>query len=133
GLHNQIHGLVGIVQSILLDLLGALLIFLASKHCLHPPYSPTTTPMERAVPAIMLMAASMLAAFRSGILVSAILRTSSLLMVATLVLLGTPEPDSMLQAFLISTAAGGVLVTKVKERSAYTVMMTGMIMPTSFL
>mgnify|MGYP002508814364 CR=1 FL=1 len=38
--------------------------------------------------------ASTLAAFRSGILVSAILRTSSLLMVATLVLLGTPEPDS---------------------------------------
>ena len=63
-------------------------------------------------------AASMLAAFRSGILVSAILRTSSLLMVATLVLLGTPEPDSMLQAFLMSTAAGGVLVMKVKERSA---------------
>ena len=71
------------------------------------------------VPAIMLIAASMLAAFRSGILVSAILRTSSLLMVATLVLLGTPEPDSMLQAFLMSTAAGGVLVMKVKERSAY--------------
>ena len=65
-------------------------------------------PMERAVPAIMLMAASMLAAFRSGILVSAILRTSSLLMVATLVLLGTPEPDSMLHAFLMRTAAGGV-------------------------
>ena len=64
-------------------------------------------PMERAVPAIMLIAASTLAAFRSGILVSAILRTSSLLMVATLVLLGTPEPDSMLQAFLIRTGREG--------------------------
>mgnify|MGYP006935283438 CR=1 FL=1 len=30
-------------------------------------------------------------------------------MVATLVLLGTPEPDSMLHSFLISTAAGGGL------------------------
>ena len=37
--------------------------------------------------------------------------------VATLFLLGTPEPDWMLQAFLMRTAAGGVLVTKVKERS----------------
>ena len=33
-------------------------------------------------------------------------------MVATLVLLGTPEPDSMLHSFLIRTAAGGVLVMK---------------------
>ena len=74
--------------------------------------------MERAVPAIMLIAASMLAAFRSGILVSAILRMSSLLMVATFSLLGTPEAFSMLQAFLMRTAAGGVLVMKVKERSA---------------
>ena len=54
-------------------------------------------------------------------------------MVATLVLLGTPEPDSMLHSFLISTAAGGVLVMKVKERSAYTVMTTGMMRPMSFL
>ena len=54
-------------------------------------------------------------------------------MVATLVLLGTPEPDSMLHSFLISTAAGGVLVMKVKERSAYTVMTTGIIRPMSFL
>mgnify|MGYP007102605709 CR=1 FL=1 len=37
GLDQQLHGLVGIVQSVLVDLLGALLIFLASKHCLHPP------------------------------------------------------------------------------------------------
>ena len=39
----------------------------------------------------------------------------------------------MLQAFLMRTAAGGVLVTKEKERSEYTVMTTGMIMPMSFL
>ncbi len=73
--------------------------------------------MERQVPAIMLMADSMSVQFRSGIFCSAILRTSSLLMVATLSRWGTPEPDSMPQAFLISRAAGGVLVIKVKLRS----------------
>ena len=72
--------------------------------------------MERAVPAIMLMAASRDAAFRSRIFSSAIFWTEALEMVATLVLLGTPEPDSMLHSFLISTAAGGVLVMKLKMR-----------------
>ena len=76
------------------------------------------TPMERAVPAIMLMAASTLAAFRSRILSSAILRSSSLGSSATFCLLGTPLPLSILQAFLIRTAAGGVFVINVKERSA---------------
>ena len=73
--------------------------------------------MERAVPAIMLIAASREAAFRSRIFISAIFWTEALEMVATLVLLGTPEPDSMLHYFLIRTAAGGVLVMKLKERS----------------
>ena len=50
-----------------------------------------------------------------------------------MVLLGTAEPDSIPAAFLIRTAAGGVLVMNVKERSAYTVMTTGMIRPMSFL
>lgn len=36
------------------------------------------------------------------------------------------------QAFLIRTAAGGVLVIKVNERSAYTVITTGITSPTSF-
>ena len=35
-----------------------------------------------------------------------------------LVLFGTAEPDSMPHAFLIRTGAGGVLVTKLNERSA---------------
>ena len=72
GLADQLQTLLGVVQRSLVDLLGALLIFLTSKHFLHPPYSPTTTPMERAVPAIMLMAASRDAAFRSRIFSSAI-------------------------------------------------------------
>ena len=46
------------------------------------------------------------------------LRTASREIVATLALLGSPEPLSMLQAFLIRTLAGGVLVMKEKERSA---------------
>ena len=72
GLADQLQTLLGVIQHSLVDLLGALLIFLTSKHLLHPPYSPTTTPMERAVPAIMLMAASREAAFRSRIFSSAI-------------------------------------------------------------
>ena len=48
-------------------------------------------------------------------------------MVATLVLFGTAEPDLMLHAFLINTGAGGVLVTKLKLLSAYTVITTGII------
>lgn len=83
--------------------------------------------MLLAVPAIMLIAASMLAAFRSGIFISAISRTLSLEMVATLVLLGAADAVFRLHAFLSSTAAGGVLVTKLKLLSAYTVMTTGMI------
>ena len=83
--------------------------------------------MLLAVPAIMLIAASRLAAFKSGILSSAIFCTSALLMVATLVLLGVAEADFKLQAFFSRTAAGGVLVTKLKLLSAYTVITTGMI------
>ena len=96
-------------------------------------HSSTVTPMERAVPATMLIAASTDAALRSGILVSAILRHCSAVMDATLVLFGAPEALVMLAAFLIRTAAGGVLVMNEKLWSAYTVITTGMIMPISFL
>ena len=81
--------------------------------------------MLRAVPATMLIAASKEAALRSGILVSAIFFTCSLVMEATFVLLGVPEAVSMPHAFLIRTAAGGVFVMKENERSAKTVMTTG--------
>ena len=73
--------------------------------------------MLRAVPAIMRMAASTLAALRSGIFSSAISRTCACVIVATFVLFGTPDAVSMLHAFLMRTAAGGVLVMKEKERS----------------
>ena len=75
-------------------------------------------PMLRAVPAIMLIALSTDAALRSGIFCSAIFFTCSRVIFATLVLFGVPEAVSMPHAFLMRTAAGGVFVTKVKERSA---------------
>ena len=51
--------------------------------------------MLRAVPSTIRIAASTLAAFRSGIFVSAISRTLSRLTVATLLRFGSPEPDSI--------------------------------------
>jgi hypothetical protein len=75
-------------------------------------------PMLRAVPAIMLAAASTLAAFRSGIFCSAIFLICSPVIVATLFLFGTPDAFSIPQAFFRRTAAGGVFVMNVKERSA---------------
>ena len=56
----------------------------------------------------MLIAASKDAAFKSGIFNSAISCNFALERVATLSLFGVEEPDLMLQAFLISTGAGGV-------------------------
>ena len=75
-------------------------------------------PIERAVPAMMRDAMSMSVAFRSGIFCSAMARTWSLVSLATLVLCGSPEPLATPAAFLISSAAGGVLVMKVNERSS---------------
>ena len=79
----------------------------------------------------MLIAASRLPAFKSGILSSAILVISSLEIVATFCLIELGEPDSSLQAFFKRTAAGGVFVMKEKDLSAYTVITTGMIRPAS--
>ena len=88
----------------------------AESHSLDQA-SATVTPMERAVPLTMLIAASMLAALRSGIFFSAISRTWAWVSWPTLVLFGLPLPDSMPSAFLMRTGTGGVLVMKVKERS----------------
>ena len=53
------------------------------------------------------------------------------MIVPTLLRFGSPEPLSSPIAFLIRTAAGGVLVMKVNERSSNTVITTGMIVPVS--
>ena len=88
-------------------------------------YSSTSIPMLLAVPAIMLIAASIDAAFKSFIFVSAICCKSALDTVATFFLFGSPDPDWILQAFFNKTAAGGVFVTKLKLLSWYTVITTG--------
>ena len=78
----------------------------------------TSTPIDRAVPAMIVEACSTSWALRSGSLRSAISRSWALVILPTLLRLGSPEPFSMRSAWRISTAAGGVLVTNVKERSS---------------
>ena len=75
-------------------------------------------PIERAVPSMIFIAASMSLALRSGILVCGDLAHLVLGQLADLSLCGTPEPFCRPAAFLISSAAGGVLVMKVNERSS---------------
>ena len=89
-------------------------------------------PMLRAVPSIMDVAASIDAAFRSDILDSAISRAFARGSFATFVLFGSPDAFSMPAAFFSKTAAGGVFVIKVKERSSKTVISTGMMSPACF-
>ena len=57
----------------------------------------------------------MLYAFRSFILISAIFLIAALEMVPTFSLFGSPEPFASPASFLIRTAAGGVLISNVKD------------------
>src|SRR5215213_11252617 len=82
-------------------------------------------PMFLAVPSIVLTADSRLVVFRSGILVLAISSILAREIVPTFSRFGLPEPLGMPAAFFKRSAAGGVFVSKVKERSAKTVMTTG--------
>ena len=75
-------------------------------------------PIDRAVPAMIFSAASIVVALRSGILVCAISRTWAAVTEPTLVLCGSPLPLATPAAFLSSSAAGGVLVMNVNERSS---------------
>src|SRR5918998_2416528 len=81
--------------------------------------------MLRAVPSMVLMALSRLVVFKSGILVLAISSILAREIVPTFSRFGLPEPLGTPAAFFKRSAAGGVLVSKVKERSAKTVMTTG--------
>src|SRR3954463_12248727 len=80
---------------------------------------------------MIFFAASMSLALRSGIFRSAISWIWASEIVPTLFTCGSPEPFGILIASLIRMAAGGVFVTKVKERSSKTVISTGMIVPPS--
>src|SRR4051812_12217185 len=86
-------------------------------------------PIDRAVPAMIFSASSRSLALRSAILVCAISRTWSRVTLATLVLCGSPDPFSTPAALSSIRAAGGVLVTKVNERSSKTEISTGTTLP----
>src|SRR5205085_6336140 len=83
-------------------------------------YLSTSTPIERAVPSITLIAWSTSRAFRSTSFVSAIERTCARVRRPTLFRFGSGEPFSSRSASLIRTAAGGVFVMKSKLRSSKT-------------
>src|SRR3989442_5343847 len=89
----------------------------------------TSRPRLRAVPSTVFTACSRLAAVRSGIFRRAISSTCWRVTCPTFFFPGSLEPFSVPAARFKSPAAGGVLVMKVKERSAYTVMITGMMRP----
>ena len=83
-------------------------------------YSSIVIPILLAVPATILIAASIEPAFKSFIFNSAISLSCSFFTFATFSLLGTPEPLSIPTAFFNKTEAGGVLVINVNDLSAYT-------------
>src|ERR671922_3730 len=87
--------------------------------------------MLRAVPATIFIACSTSRAFRSSSFVSAIWRTCACVRRPTFSRFGSPEPFSRPSASLIRTAAGGVFVMNVKDRSSKTVISTGMMRPFS--
>src|ERR1700674_1190697 len=89
-------------------------------------------PIDRAVPETVLTAAARSAAVRSFILVLAISSTCARVTLPTLFLFGIGEPFSTPAARNRRIDAGGLLVTKVNERSAYTVTITGMTRPCMF-
>src|SRR5581483_2844800 len=79
----------------------------------HSGYPITSSPIDRAVPRTVLIAASSDSAFKSGIFVLAISSTCFAVTVPTLFLFGSADPLAMFAARFSSTAAGGVLVMKV--------------------
>src|SRR5215217_4910859 len=111
---DELDGLGRRVLAVAVDLLARVLVRLAAAG--H--YATTSTPIERAVPAMIFAAWSTSCALRSPSFFSAIARTCSLVIEPTLLRFGSPEPFSIPIAWRISTAAGGVLVTNVNERSS---------------
>src|SRR5437867_10880709 len=86
-------------------------------------------PRLRAVPSMVRTAASRSFTFKSGSLRVAISFTCARVKEPTVFFAGSLDPFSTPADFLIKMEAGGVLVTKEKERSAYTVTMTGIKRP----
>src|SRR5438552_9072628 len=86
-------------------------------------------PMLRAVPSMVRMAESMESVFRSTSLVCAISRTWARVTLPILSLCGTADALARPAARFSKMAAGGVLPSKVKDRSAKIVTTTGRIRP----
>src|SRR4030042_839765 len=86
-------------------------------------------PMLRAVPWTMRVAFSRSAVLRSLILILAISRTFSADSLPTLVVPGVPLPFSTTNAFLNRSVVGGVFMVNENERSSYTIISTGMTLP----
>ena len=74
--------------------------------------------MERAEPAIIFIACSTEFALRSFILTSAIWRSCSCVTLPAPVRPGSFDPLPILAAFFSRKDAGGVFISKLKERSA---------------
>src|SRR5258706_2006331 len=85
--------------------------------------------MLRAVPATIFIADSIVNAFRSGILFSAIALTWSQLTLPTLLRFGSGEPPFTFAASTSCTAAGAVFWMNSNDLSEYTVMITGTTLP----
>src|SRR5215212_1833175 len=81
-------------------------------------YPITSIPMDRAVPATVLYAASGDSQFRSGILSFAMSSTCFRVTVPTLFLFGSFEPFARFAARFSRMDAGGVFVMNVYDRSA---------------
>ena len=77
-----------------------------------------STPLLRAVPFTVSTAPDRSFALRSGIFSLAMASTCFMVMLPTLLRLGSPLPLAIPASRLISTATGGVLVMKVYDRSA---------------
>src|SRR6202161_1711871 len=105
-------------------LFAASLYFFPAIGLLRSSYSTTSIPIDRAVPETVFIAASRLAAVRSFTLVLAISSICALVTLPTLFLFGIGEPFSIPAARNKRMEAGGLLVMKVNERSAYTVTTT---------
>src|SRR5690606_25228468 len=84
----------------------------------HQTTPSTSRPAERALPAMVRTAASMSAAVRSGHFMLATSSSWARVTLPTLWVFGVAEPLSILAVMRSGTAAGGVFLIKVKERSA---------------
>src|SRR5690606_15821201 len=125
GLLDQVDRRGRVIEAIRLDLARRLAILLAEGS--HQ--STTSRPIERAVPAIIRIAESTSEALRSAILISAILRTWAAVTLPILLRFGWPLPFSIPASLSRRFGAGGVLVMKVKVRSAKIVTTTGITIP----